>query len=97
MTTAATSAHTAAGVDELNDTVTGAVDSAVSLLELLARGALIVSAIGIAVGVVMLVSGSSRAVGTILGSVTGVVLATVGLSGGIDWIIGHASLAGVGT
>ena len=67
------------------------------LLELLARGALIVSAIGIAVGVVMLVSGSSRAVGTILGSVTGVVLATVGLSGGIDWIIGHASLAGAGT
>lgn len=85
--------HTAAGVDELNETATGAFDSAVSLLELLARGALIVSAIGIAVGVVMLVSGSSRAIGTILGSVTGVVLATVGLSGGIDWIIGHASLA----
>ena len=40
---------------------------------------------------------SSRAIGTILGSVTGVVLATVGLSGGIDWIIGHASLAGVVT
>ena len=97
MTTGATSVQAAAGVDELNDTVTGAFDSAVSLLELLARGALIVSAIGIAVGVVMLVSGSSRAVGTILGSVTGVVLATVGLSGGIDWIIGHASLAGVGT
>lgn len=89
--------QTASGVDELNDTVTGAFDSAVSLLELLARGALVVSAIGIAVGVVMLVSGSSRAVGTILGSVTGVVLATVGLSGGIDWIIGHATTAGIGT
>lgn len=89
--------HAARGVGELNDTVTGAFDSAVSLLELLARGTLIVSAIGIAVGVVMLVSGSSRAVGTILGSVTGVVLATVGLSRGIDWIIGHATTAGIGT
>lgn len=94
-----TPAHTAARADltELEGTATGVLDSALGLLDTLARGTLIASGIAIAFGVVLLVSGSSRAVGTLFGGIAGVAISTIALSGGIDWMIDTAQTTAVAT
>lgn len=94
-----TPAHTAARADltELEGTATGVLDSALGLLDMLARGTLIASGIAIAFGVVLLVSGSSRAVGTLFGGIAGVAISTIALSGGIDWMIDTAQTTAVAT
>lgn len=93
----ATAAIVRTGVAELEDATTGVLNWALGLLDTLARGSLIASGIAIAFGVVLLVSGSSRAVGTLFGGIAGVAISTIALSGGIDWMIDTAQTTAVAT
>ena len=82
---------------ELEDATTGVLNSGLELLDTLARGTLIASGIAIAFGMILLASGSSRAMGTLLGGICGFAISAVALSGGTDWMIDSAQPTAVAT
>ncbi|WP_328813502.1 hypothetical protein [Rhodococcus sp. NBC_00297] len=85
------------GLAELEDATTDVLNSALGLLDTIARGTLIASGIAIAFGIILLASGSSRALGTLLSGICGLAICAVALSGGTDWMIDSAQTTAVAT